>query len=299
MHRILFPLVFFLLALSSQAFAWQQVQVEVVLEDDKSSQEMEQKALRHGFSRAVLQEVSGILPGELDEKRQEALGSHLDWRVNDLILGYRIFSREETDDSMVMTLEVNVDGSTLRNILKRLGAYYTITEYWEYDLSTQGANPEDFHLLQRLQLITGAKVNSQAPTSLVLRRISPAEWSGTIEYEGISHRVSGGDLSRVWFDLWSYFFATSKIKSMLTSDLILKTSGWATTDAVMHFNNTLLSWDKEVESGNILYVYNDVPSVRVVWGLTTFNQQSLELRLESHLAAKRIYYTLDDNHQKD
>jgi len=299
MYRILFALLIILLALSSQAFAWQQVQVEVVLEDDKSGQEMQQKALRQGFSRAVLQEVSSILPGELDEKRQEALGSHLDWRVNDLILGYRIFSREETDDSLVMTLKVNVDASTLRNTLKRLGTYYTSTDYWEYDLSTHGVNPEDFHILQHLQLITGVKMNIQAPTSVVLRRISPDEWSGTIEHEGISYRVSGGDLSRVWFDLWAYFFVTSKISSSLTSELVLNTSGWATTDEVMQFNNILLSWDKDVESVKILYVYKDVPSIKVAWGLTTFNQQSLELRLESHLAAKRIYYTLDDNHQKD
>jgi len=293
---LLFSLVFFLLGLSS-AQAWQQVQVDVELDEDKSFQELQQQGLRSGYSQAVIRESQRIVPGELSEKRKEMLGEHLDWRIDDLILGYRIFSREEVDDRLLMDLEVNVDTAALRSILQRTGVYYTSTAPWKYDLSTRGSGPGDFGMLQRLQTITGVEVDSDAPTSVSLTRRQDGSWSGVIDYKDITHEVTGGNLYSVWSDLWAFFFTRPEVMSEMTMDFTLKTTGWATTDAIMHFDEMILSWDEKVEKGSILYIHTDVPSYRAGWTLTTLNPDLLKKRLGEYLPSRGVYHTIDENTQ--
>lgn len=283
----------------SPALSWQQVQVDVDLDEDKSIQEVQQQGLRAGFSLAVIQESQRMVPGELSEERKKILGEHLEWKINDLVLGYRIFSRERVEDRLQMGLEVNIDTGALRSILQRTGVYYTSAAPWKYDLSTRGSSPGDFGMLQRLQTITGVEVDADAPTSVSLTRLQDGSWSGTIEYKDISHEVSGGDLNRVWFDLWAFFFTRPEVLSQMTVDFILKTTGWATTDAIMHFDEILLSWDQKVEKGIILYIHTDVPSFRAGWSLTTLNPDLLQQRLEEYLPSRGIYYTIDETTRQD
>ncbi len=299
--KTLFFLALFWVLTLSQALAWQQVQVEVLLEEDDSFREMHQKAERKAFERAVLQEALRIVPGELKKDRQKALGEHLEWRVDDLVLGYRIYSREEIEDRLVLDMGVNLDTGALREILQRKGVYYTSIEPWRYDLHTRGADPGDFHLLQHLQKVTGTRVDSTADTSVELQRISPGEWSGKIEHEqkGIMHTASGMSMNQVWMDLWAYFFTRPSILAELTMDLELTTSGWGTTDAVMYFDNMLMSWEEEVESGNIEHVYTDVPSLKATWQLTTLNPDSLMERLQGYLSPRGIAFRINENHQQD
>ncbi|WP_291323353.1 hypothetical protein [Desulfonatronospira sp.] len=285
---------FILLIFSSPVPAWQHVKVQVPLDPDKSLQELQQQGLREGYSQAVVQESQRIVPGDLSTERKQVLRGHLDWRMGDLVLGYRIFSREEMDDQLVMELDVNVDTTTLRNLLQRIGVYYTSTVFWRYDLNTRGAGPDDFATLQRLQKITGVEVDGQAPTSVSLRRIQDRGWSGTIEHEDLSHTVADGDLYRVWFDLWAYFFTRPEIMAEMTVDFVLKTTGWATTDAIMHFDDMLMSWDQMVEEGSILQINTDVPSFRAVWTLTTLTPDLLQERLDGYLPSRGIYHTMDE-----
>lgn len=294
----LFTLVFLLWGFSS-ALAWQQVQVDVEIQEDKSFQELQDQGLRKGFNLAVIQDSQRMVPGELSEERKEMLGEHLEWKINDLVLGYRIFSREETDDRLQMDLEVNVDTGALRNILKRMGVYYTSASPWKYDLSTRGSSPGDFGMLERLQTITGVEVDADAPTSVLLVRQQNGSWSGTIEYKDISHEVSGGDLYRVWFDLWAFFFTRPEVTSEMTVDFLLKTTGWATSDAIMHFDEILLSWEQKVEKGSILFIDTDIPSFRAGWSLTTLNPDLLKQRLEEYLPPRGIYHTIDENTRQD
>lgn len=283
----------------SPALSWQQVQVDLELDENKSLQELQQQGLRAGHSLAVIQESQSIVPGELSEERKKFLGEHLELRINDLVLGYRIFSREETNDRLQMDLEVNVDTWALRSILQRTGVYYTSATPWKYDLSTRGSSPGDFGMLQRLHTITGVEVDADAPTSVSLTRRQDGSWSGTIEYKEVKHDVAGGNLYRVWFDLWAFFFTRPEVISEMTVDFILKTTGWATTDAIMHFDNILFSWDQKVEKGSIIYIHTDVPSFRAGWSITTLNADLLQQRLEEYLPSRGVYHTIDENTQQD
>ena len=298
-YRIFIFCLAFLLWGFSSALAWQQVQVDIERSEDKSLQELQQQGLSEGFSLAVIQESQRIVSGELSEERKKMLGEHLEWRISDLVLGYRIFSREESDGRLQMDLEVNVDTGALRNILQRTGVYYTSARPWKYDLNTRGSSPGDFGMLERLQTITGVEVDADAPTSVFLIRRQDGSWSGTIEYKKISHEVSGGDLYRVWFDLWAFFFTRPEVLSEMTMDFLLKTTGWATSDAIMHFDGILRSWEQKVEKGSILYIDTDVPSFRAGWSLTTLNPDLLQQRLEEYLPSRGVYHTLDENTRQD
>ncbi len=296
-----YPVFFFLLILSfvaSPVWAWQQVKVEVPLEEDSSFRQMQQKALSKGFNLAVIQEASRIVPGELDQIRSEVLSEHLFRQIDDFILGYRIFSRQELEDFMVMEMEVNVDSGALRAVLQNLGVYYTSAGFWSYDLGTRGANPEDFQLLQRLQLVTGVNVDADADTSVELQRIAGGQWSGSIKHKNVYHQVSGGDLSEVWFDLWAYFFSQQEVVTTLTRELTLVTRGWATTEAVKIFNDRLISWEKDVESGRILYIHSNVPDLQAAWSLTSFNPDYLEKRLERYLPGRGVYFNIYDTNNR-
>ncbi len=296
-----YPVLFFLLILSfvaSPVWAWQQVKVEMPLEDDSSFRQMERKVLRKGFNLAVIQEASRIVPGELDQVRSDILSEHLFRQIDDYILGYRIFARQELEDSMAMEMEVNVDSGALRAELQNLGVYYTSAGFWSYDLGTRGAGPEDFQLLQRLQLVTGVKVDADAETSVELQRIAGGQWSGIIRHKNLYHQITGGDLSDVWFGLWSYFFSQQEVVTALTQELTLVTRGWTTTEAVKIFNERLISWEKEVESGRILYVHNNVPDLRAAWSLTSFNADYLEKRLERYLPGRGVYFNIYDTNKR-
>jgi len=279
--------------------SWQKVQVDVDLDEDKSIQELQQQGLREGFSLAVVQESQRMVPGELSDERKKILGEHLEWKINDLVMGYRIFSIEEVDGRLQMDLQVNVDNATLRNILQRTGVYYTSTVPWKYGLSTRGSSPGDFGMLQRLQKITGVEVDNDAHTSVSLVRLHDGSWSGSIDYKDISFEVSGGDLNRVWFDLWAFFFTHPEVMSQMTMDFTLKTTGWVTIDAIMYFDEILLSWDQKVEKGSIQYIHTDVPSFRAGWSLTSLNPDLLRQSLEEYLSSRGIYYSIDENNRQD
>ncbi len=291
MKKIL--LLLFLMVLPGQAYSWQQVIVEQSYEEGIRPGTVRDKALQAGFRQAVSQEIDKIIPGWLSEERMVALMRHIDGSVDGLVQSYRQVSQMEDDQVLILEMEVNIDSESLRGLLQKTGTYYTSDASWPYDLNTRGASPEDFSLLQELQLITGAVVDGNASTRLSLGKSADGYWMGNIVHEDVNLSASGGDLSQVWFDLWEYFFSRPEIKSIFIKSLILETSGWSSTDAIMNFDKALGNWDREIEYRKIISVHSSADALRATWEIQSLSQEFLLERLDNYLAVWEIDYTTD------
>ncbi|WP_028574507.1 hypothetical protein [Desulfonatronovibrio hydrogenovorans] len=286
---ILFCFMFF----PATAFSWQPVTVEEARSEEESLRENRDRALDSGFRKAVLQEMGLILPGRISQERLHAVMSYIDGRVEGLVQGYRGVSVRETDHGLILEMEVNIDSSSLRRILQDAGVYYTSLHPWSYDLNTSGASPDDLIKLQHLQLITGVQVDSTARTVLSLRKSGQGAWSGSIGHQHVETSVSAESLEKAWFELWKYFFGHPDIRDRFVRVVILSTSGWPTTDAVMNFDRILAAWKQEVESGKIVSVFTDVPSMKATWKVLTLNPESLEKRLQNYLPARGVAFNIE------
>jgi len=288
MKKIL--LLLFILLLPGPAHSWQQVVAEAFSEDRFSRSELQDIAMKSGFRQAVSQEIDRMIQARIPLERKSALMKHIDDQVGDLVQGYRQASWLERNDALMLEMEVNVDTASLRTLLRKTGVYYTSDSAWPYSLNTRGASPEDFSLLQELQLITGAVVDGNAATTLNLGKSAEGTWSGSIIHEHINLSASGSTLDQVWFDLWEYFFSRPEIQSGFVESLTLNTSGWTTTDSIMNFDMILGTWHREIEQRNIISVHSDVHSLKASWRIHSLSRESLEERLENYLGARGIDY---------
>ena len=285
-------LLLFVLLLSGPAYSWQQVVIEEQFEENQNRGQVRNSALESGFREAVSLEVQRIVPG-ISEDRQSALLDHIDGHVGPLVQGYRQASWKENDSVLILEMEVNIDTDSLRSLLQKTGVYYTSESLWPYDFNTRGASPADFSLLQKLQLITGTVVDGSAATILSLAKTADGLWNGSIIHDNISRSASGNDLDQVWFDLWEYFFSRPEIKSSFTQSLVLTTSGWSATDAIMNFDRMLETWDREIEHKNIISVYSGVHSLKASWQIRSLSPELLLERLENYLSAREIDYNTE------
>ncbi|MFO7728122.1 MAG: hypothetical protein R6X11_07310 [Desulfonatronovibrio sp.] len=267
--------------------------VQGSIEEDSGQARAREKILEKGFRKAVSLEIDQIIHAGISSKRKSALMDMLEERIQGLVQGYRQVSWDQTEDEITLQMEVNIDSESLRDMLQKAGVYYTIDSSWPYDLKTRGASPEDFHQLQKLQLVTGVVVDGSADTSLSLYKSADGQWDGNVDHEDIKFSVSADDLDEVWLKLWGQFFSRSEIRSSMLKNIMLETSGWVTTDSIMNFDRILNSWDKEVESAKIVSVLLDVNSLKAQWEIRSFSPEPLTKRLESYFPAREIEFSID------
>ncbi len=291
MKKILLVLFFFLLP--GSAYSWQKVVVEELFTEEPDRVDIRGVTLESGFRQAVSQEMDRILPGRISLERKSALMEHIQEHVDGLVQGYRQVSRRESGHAVTLEMEVNIDTDYLRTLLRKTGVYYTSDSSWPYELNTRGASPEDFYLLQELQLITGTVVDGNAATRLSLGKSADGLWTGNIDHDEISMSASGNDLGQVWFDLWEYFFSRPEIKAGFVEDLTLVTWGWSTTDSVMLFDKILETWDREVEFREIVSVDSDLYSLGASWSILSPSPELLLKRLDDYLSAREIRYSTE------
>lgn len=286
MKKILFLLIFIMTAVP--AYAWQQVAVQVPLEQKPAGGELKDRVMQSGFRQAVSGEMDRMISGELSGERMSALMDHISGSIQGLVQGYRQVTWEEDEDFLALEMEVNIDTDALRSLLQKTGAYYTSAAAWPYDLNTRGASPEDLSLLRELQLISGTAVDGNARTTLTLNRQGDGSWSGSIVHGDISMSASDGELRRVWFELWGWFFSRPEIKSGFVEDITLVTKGWHTTDSINYFDQVLGTWNREVENKKINSVYFEGREIEAVWEIQSLSPELFKARIEKHLGFRGI-----------
>ncbi len=279
-----------LLLLPCSVYGWQHVIVHGHAQEEISQRELRDRVMNSGFRQAVSQEVDRIIHAGITSQRKSALMDLLHDRVDGLVQGYRQVVWTRDVESLSLEMEVNVDTELLRNMLQKIGLYYTSDEPWTYDLNTRGASPEDFYRLQDLQLITGAVVQDNADTRISLHKSSQGLWMGSLEHGDISLSVSGYDLSQIWFDLWEYFFSSPEIAAGFVKNMVLETWGWPTTDAVMTFDMILEDWDREIEFKKISWVIADINALRAGWKIRSISPNLFKDRLEDYLLPRGIKF---------
>ncbi|RQD59739.1 hypothetical protein [Desulfonatronovibrio magnus] len=286
---------FLLILLTAPAYAWQAVTVELRVDEEAllqtSASQLRDRALSMGFQKAVRQEVVRIMPEPVGEDRLSSLMKHID-DVEALVQAYRGVVWNEHDAGMDLQMQVLLETETLRNILQRIGIYYTGSTQWPYDLSTRGASPDDFARLMELQMVTGVVVDSEAGTSLSLNRSLETGWTGTIAYGSHKMSASGYDLSNVWFDLWEFIFSLSDFEAFFVDTVVLNTNGWTTMDSIHSFDTLLKAWEREIEYGKIISVTAGIPDLEAVWIVQTLSIDSLQARLEGYFSGRDIKFEI-------
>ena len=97
-----------------------------------------QRATEKGWSQAVFQEALELLPGELSPERKEVLLQYLALHAERFILESSETRLSESVDGMHLGLEVVVDRPALRQLLQRIGVFYTAGAVLPYTLALAG-----------------------------------------------------------------------------------------------------------------------------------------------------------------
>lgn len=244
MHRInicLCILIFFALVASASA---RQVDVTWQMQGGETLDQGKQRAMEKGWAKAVFLEALELLPGELTSERREVLRQYLAPHAERFILESSETRLSESVDGMHLGLEVLVDSAALRQLLQRIGVFYTAGAVLPYslvladvpgvdaqaaasasdnpaaattDAATQdqetvsakatgsGSKTDIPSQIARLELLTGLE-RVQGAMPRVQFSLKGNTWKGRIETSSGGYDVAGSDLETLWLSLWGWYF---------------------------------------------------------------------------------------------
>ena len=171
MRKARFFIFFFVisfLALADLAVA-EEVRIFMPMEKGLSRMELRNQAMADGFAQAVFEDAMVMLQGDMDEVRTELFKQYLIEHAKPYIQGYKILSSQDMDAGLILRLDVKVNKKSLRDGLRRMGLFATITspqvaavvwpEKMDEDAMTQ---------LQGLVTLTGLQVDGVEYPSFTL-----------------------------------------------------------------------------------------------------------------------------------
>jgi len=298
MHVARMFLLVFALVLIHGAVQAREVVVVWQMQADETLEQGKQRAMEQAWAEAVFQESLELLPGELAPQRRDVLAKFLAPLAERFILESEEVSLSETVDGMHLGLEVSVDTGPLRQLLQRVGVFYTAGAMLPYSLYSETAEdaPADAgEQIARLQLLTGVQPQPEALPSLRLSR-EGAAWKGVIETGRGSYDVAGSDLQTVWLALWGWYFSipglaeTESQEGLLDADLMVE--GWQSPDGLYAFDEVLKGFRPSLARATLKTLSMRSGGVMGVWELALRDEAAFRQRLEAYLEGRGLAWDL-------
>ncbi|UIJ38613.1 hypothetical protein LWC08_03315 [Desulfobaculum bizertense] len=255
-------------------------------------------ALKSGFSQAIFDEAVALLPGTLSEARAALLREQLDARASGAVVGYSELGIESIQDEQgqsikTLKLDVNVNRSALKKLLKRLGVYYTVNEQQPFTLELVGDSYDAWDQLGQLQELTGVRVRSGASPVMTLSKEEGGVWSARMSHDGREWSELGKDLSKVWVNAWAGFFTRPEAGASMVSGVSLVISGWYAPDGPKAFQQVLSSWEQELDSAVLAHVDMLPDGLVATWRVKTLDREALSRKLDAYLAPRGLRYNFE------
>lgn len=250
------------------------------------------KIYEEAFLQAVLKEANNILGGNVEKNRLEILGEFLRPRLDKLIYGYREVTFEDRGEEISLSLDCEINKELLRRELKKYGLLFTTNKKIDYDLTLKGVSPEEFLTLNRLQILTGVRVEVKAPLKVTILK-GTEKWFGEMVFDEEKIEVDAESLETLWIKLWARYFDLPKVMDERVDSFFLNTSGWVTISSIENFEQSLEKWSNCILKKSLLQIELTGPTIKVSWRIWTLDKQDLENKLKEFLHPQNIVFTLE------
>ncbi len=277
-----------------------EVRILKPMEEGMSAMQLRSQAMSEGFAQAVLEESGKMLPGKLDEARAELFREYLLEHAKPYIQGYKIISSEASEAGLILRLDVQVNKTSLRDGLKRMGFLATLSE----PLSASVVWPDDLDeetriVLQKLVALTGLQVEpSILPQFTLEAGKEKGTFKGRMELDDREWMAINKDIPTLWFDLWGRFFSRSQGASAQIAPDTLLVAGWFSPDAVLEFDRVLRSWDSSVQDVRLVEIDMQPTGVGATWTFRLLSSERLNMQLQGFLPQRGLNFKLADKETK-
>lgn len=271
------------------------VRIFMPMDEELSAMDIRKKAMNEGFAVAVVQEAQNILSAPLDEVRAELFKEYLLAHSKPYVQGYKTISSEALAEGLILVLDVNVNKTTLREGLRRMGLLATAVNPQAASVTWPEAFGEETVLeLQRLMTLTGIALSSEAQPAFRLESGPEGTFKGHLSFDGREWVVVNKDMANVWFDLWAKYFTRSEVAQVRSGIRNLAVSGWFSPDAAMEFDRVLSGWDSAVQDVSLLELEMLPSGVGGTWEIRLLDSERLDILLKSYLPQRGLSYQLSE-----
>jgi hypothetical protein len=262
-------------------------------EANVSPMQLREQAMAEGFAQAVLDEARRMLPAQLDEARAEQFRLYMVERSKPYVQSYNILSSESMDAGLILTLDVLVDKTALRDELRRMGLFATTLSPQPAAMTLpQNLDEEQSAVLAGLMGLTGVRQAAVSAPVLLLEKGDGGVYTAHLDAGADRWTARGKDLSVVWFDVWGRFF-TRAAASASRSDLReLSVAGWFSPDAALEFDRVLRGWDSAVQDVQLVELDMQPAGVGASWSLRLVNAERFDTLVNGYLPQRGLSHQL-------
>jgi hypothetical protein len=250
-------------------------------------------AIDTGFNKAVHLTALDLLPGSLALERSKLLYSYLEPRAGEYVLSY---SEEGVvhDPARTLVMNVDVNRQALKDTLKRIGVYYTVDEFRNFDLRLSGGAQAFWEELGRLTTLSGLTVEDGSQPRLHLSLTDNATLMGTLSAGDKEWIAYSNNLEGLWADLWGQWFTLPEAEEGLFQAAVLTVSGWYSPEGVRAFVQKISGWERELESAVLTEVEMLPDGIKAKWLVRYRDERALEERLSSYLYDRGLGFEFED-----
>ncbi|SDL12912.1 hypothetical protein SAMN05660337_2188 [Maridesulfovibrio ferrireducens] len=280
------------------------VQIFKPTEENVSSKDLRGEAVSQAFAQALFAESVRMMPSTLSAERSNALKDMFGNHYEEFITGYRDMDVKFQEDGVAVRIDVNVNRSALRAVLKKMGLFSNAEISVKADISVSSGKTK-LNETQQLDLDTevqnlmvlygvqkAASTDLSAP-KLSITKIGKNRWAGELTSAHGNWKASGRTVERVWQNLWAKFFDSENVESMMNPKAVLVVNGWFNPDGVREFDRLLKSWDSAVQEVQLLDVEMKPTAVSASWSLEVSDQWVLKSYLNDYLPSRGLSFNID------
>lgn len=280
------------------------VQIFKPLEEGVSSKDIRAEAVSQGFAQALIAESVRMIPTTLSAERSNALKDMFTKHYEEFITGYRDMDVKFQEGGVAVRIDVNVNRSQLRDALKHMGLFSDTKTSVKADISVSSgkvklSENEQDQLdteIQNLMVLYGVQkvisTDSSIP-KLSINSFSKNRWVGELDSAHGKWNASGSTVETVWKSLWSKYFDSENVQSMMNPKVVLVVNGWFNPDGVKEFDRMLKSWDSAVQEVKLLNVEMKPTAVSASWSLEVSDQWVLKSYLNDYLPSRGLSFNID------
>lgn len=251
------------------------------------------KARGKAFAQAVFQEALSLLPASPGEVQQIKLREYLQVHALKYVTGYQeVFTLQEQEpEALRLTLKVEVDQLSLRELLRSCGATSTVGHPLAFDLRLLSSlTVAEATQLEDLAVMGGLVRTSGVLPGFTLESGTGNLWRGTICSVSAQISEQGTDLAALWLKLWGRYFAGYS-SATSAAGKVLRVSGWFSPHGAAEFDRVLRGIGV-VQDVQMLDMELLSSGVAASWRLTVLDSADLAAWLKEYLPSRGLTQTL-------
>ena len=279
--KILAALLLFSAMWAQPAPAGQVVSVVWPVEGGTSPRQAKGEAIRSALGLAGLNEALAMLPVDPPEERKRVLEAYLSSRQDRFVLSYAELESYVATVQVVLTLDVEINGAALKEVLKEIGVFATLESTLPYALELPNGTPEDVRRIGELQLLSGLSMSGEGPRLNLTRQSKGEGWSGTLSFSGQTFTTSAPSLEEAWYALWPRYFLSSQGVSGIFARVRLDVRGKGTLQDLYDLDQRLGARIDLLEEAGLKSVILTGRDVQAEWLVVTRDPGKVEAFVRS------------------